>query len=89
MRGWKTMSTIERKDLVAAVLASRDELDASLESELLENIVHGVADAAGDDEAARAAIAGAVTAAIGRGLGYVTPDSGAEHAVNDDEADDD
>ena len=33
------MTTIERKDLVNAVLASRDELDPDLETELLEAIV--------------------------------------------------
>lgn len=84
------MSTIERKDLVAAVLASRDELDGELESELLESIVHGVADAAGDGDAARTAIAAAVTAALGRGVGYMKPSSSAERAVDDaDDADND
>src|SRR5262245_31339845 len=38
-RVWRTSMTIEPKDLVAAVLGSRDELDPGLETELLEAVV--------------------------------------------------
>ena len=65
------MKTIERKDLVAAVLASRDEIDPDLEAELLEAIVDAEWDSGGDSEAAIAAIDAALTSAIGRGVGNV------------------
>lgn len=64
------MTTIEPKDLIEAVLATRDEVDPDLESELLEAIVDAEAVAAGDGEAARRAIDVAVTAAIERGVGH-------------------
>lgn len=64
------MTTIEHKDLVDAVVASRDEIDLDLETELLEAIVDAEAAAAGDGVAAIRGIDAAVTAAIGRGVGY-------------------
>lgn len=63
------MKNIERKDLVDAVLASRDEVDPDLETELLETIVDAETDSAGDGDVAMRAIDAAVTAAIGRGVG--------------------
>lgn len=60
------MTTIERKHLMNAVLASRDEVDPDLETELLEAIVRAEADAAGDGDAAMRAIDAAVTVAIAR-----------------------
>ncbi len=64
------MTTIERKDPVDAVMASRDEIDADLETELLAAIVDAEATAAGDGDAATRAIDAAVTAAIERGVGH-------------------
>ena len=63
------MKTIERTDLVAAVLASRDEIDPDLETELLEEIVDAEWGSSGDSDAAMAAIDAALTAAIERGVG--------------------
>ena len=63
------MNTIERADLVAAVLASRDAIDRDLETELLEAIVDAEWDSGGDSDAAMAAIDAALTAAIDRGVG--------------------
>lgn len=60
------MKSIERKDLVDAVLASRDEVDPDLETGLLEAIVDAEIDSAGDGDAAMRAIDAALTAAIGR-----------------------
>lgn len=65
------MSTIERKDLVRAVLASRDELDSELETHLLESIVDAEANAAGDGDAALRAVEAVVSAAVQRGVGNV------------------
>ena len=65
------MKTIERTDLVAAVLASRDEIDPDLETELLEEIVDAEWGSSGDSDAAMAAIDAALTAAIERGVGIV------------------
>jgi hypothetical protein len=65
------LTTIEHKDLVDAVLATRDLLDPDLETEVLEAVVDAEAAAAGDGEAAMRAIDAAVTAAIERGVGYV------------------
>ena len=65
------MKTIERTDLVAAVLASRDELDPDLETDLLEAIVDAEWGSSGDSDAAMAAIDAALTAAIERGVGIV------------------
>ena len=65
------MNTIERADLVAAVLASRDEIDPNLEAELLEAIVDAEWGSGGDSDAAMAAIDAALTAAIERGVGNV------------------
>ena len=63
------MTTIERKDLVDAVLRTRDAIDPSLESELLEAIVNAEASAGGDGDAAIRTIDAAVNAAIERGVG--------------------
>ena len=63
------MKTIERTDLVVAVLASRDEIDPDLETELLEAIVDAEWGSGGDGDAATAAIDAALTAAIDRGVG--------------------
>ena len=65
------MKTNERTDLVAAVLASRDEIDPDLETELLEAIVDAEWGSGGDSDAAMAAIDAALTAAIDRGVGNV------------------
>ena len=65
------MKTIERSDLVAAVLASRDEIDPDLETELLEEIVDAEWGSGGDSDAAMAAIDAALTAAIRRGVGII------------------
>ena len=78
------MTTTERSDLVNAVLASRDEVDADLDTELLEAIVDAEAGLSGDSEAAMRAIDAAVTAAIERGVGEVqepesTPGEAAPH----------
>lgn len=67
------MKNIERRDLVRAVLASRDAIDPPLESKLLEAIVEAEADCAGDGAAAMHAIDLAVTAAIERGSGAADP----------------
>jgi hypothetical protein len=77
--------TIERKDLVAAVLISRDELDPDLETELLEAVVHSEAGAAGDGEAALRAIDAEVTAAIARGVGYLRAVASAAEANDEGE----
>jgi hypothetical protein len=65
------MTKIELKDLMVAVLASRQEVDPDLEIELLEAIVKVEAQAAGDVNAAMVAIDTAITAAIARGVGYL------------------
>ena len=65
------MKTLERTDLVAAVLASRDEVDPDLETELLEAIVDAEWGSGGDSDAAMGAIDAALTAAIDRGVGNV------------------
>ena len=65
------MKNIERRDLVNAVLASRDDIDPYLETELLEAIVDAETAAAGDGDAAMRAIDAGLTAAIGRGVGSV------------------
>lgn len=67
------MSTIERKDLVRAVLVSRDELDPGLETDLLIAIVTAEAEAAGDAEVALRAIEAAVGDALKRGVGRTEP----------------
>ena len=65
------MATIERTDLINAVLQSRDELDADLDSDFLAAVVDAEADAAGDGDAAIRSIDAAVVAAIARGVGHV------------------
>lgn len=82
------MTTIERKDLVDAVLASRDEVDPDFESDLLEAIVDAEADAAGDGDAAMRAIDAAVTSGIERGVGYLEEMEPADAAGDDAGADD-
>ena len=76
------MKKIERRDLVKAVLASRDEVDPGLETELLEAIVDAETASAGDSDAAMRAIDSAVTAAISRGVGYVQ-EADAGEAIED------
>ena len=78
------MKNIERKDLVNAVLASRDEIDPELETKLLEAIVNAEADSAGDGDVAMRAIDAALTAAIDRGVGSVQV---VETAATDDDLD--
>ena len=63
------MKNIERKDLIDAVLVSRDEIDPELETELLVAIVDAETDFAGDGDAAMRAIDAALTAAIDRSVG--------------------
>ena len=65
------MKNSEHQDLVGAVLASRDEIDPELETELLEAIVDAETNSAGDGDVAMRAIDAALTAAIDRGVGYV------------------
>ena len=76
------MKNIERKDLVSAVLESRDTIDPELDTELLEDVVDAESDSAGGGDAAIRAIDAAVTAAIVRGVGYVQETSTA--AASDD-----
>ena len=71
------MKNIERRDLVRAVLASRDEIDPGLETELLEAIVDAETDSAGDSDVAMRAIDAALTAAIARGVGNVQGENAA------------
>ena len=81
------MKNIERKDLIDAVLVSRDEIDPELETELLEAIVDAETDFAGDGGAAMRAIDAALTAAIDRGVGYIQHADAApaiESGVNSD-----
>lgn len=63
------METNERTDLVAAVLASRNEIDPELETELLEAIVDAECSSGGDSDEAMRAIDAALSAAIDRGVG--------------------
>lgn len=67
------MATIERTDLINAVLRSRDELDADLDSDFLTAVVDAEADAGGDGDAAIRSIDTVVVAAIARGVGHVQP----------------
>lgn len=64
------MKNIERKELVNAVLASRDKVAPELETQLLEAIVDAEADSVADGDAAMRAIDVALTDAINRGVGY-------------------
>ena len=64
------MKNIERKDLVSALLASRDEIDPELEGEVLEAILDAEIRSEDDRNAAMCAIDVALTAAIGRGVCY-------------------
>lgn len=77
------MKNIERKDLVDAVLASRDEVDPDLETELLETIVDAETYSAGDGDAAMRAIEAALIAAIGRGVGQAPEADLARRLRND------
>ena len=77
------MKDIERKDLVDAVLASRDEIDPELETELLKAIMDAEIDSALDGDAAMDIIAAALTAATNRGVGDVQEADAAE-ATEDD-----
>lgn len=80
------LTTIERTDLVDAVLRSRDHLDPDLETDFLEAVVNAEADAAGDRDTAIRAINAAVTAALARGVGqHVMP---VVETVDDKRADD-
>jgi hypothetical protein len=74
--------TTERTDLVSAVLASRDDVDPDLETELLEAIVDAEVRLPGNSEGAMRAIDAAVTAAIERGVANVRePESAAGEAA--------
>ena len=77
------MKNIERKDLVNALLASRDEIDPELETELLEAIVDAEMVSAGDGDMAIHAIDVALNAAIDRGVGYVQEADAAEAPEDD------
>ena len=77
------MKNSERKDLLNAVVASRDEIDPELETDFLEAIVDAETDSAGDGDAAMHAIDAAVTAAIARGVGYVQEPDPAEDTEDD------
>lgn len=66
-----------------AVLASRDETDPELETELLKAIVDAEADSAGDADAAMHAIDAALTDAIKRGVGYIHEEDTMETTPND------
>ncbi len=77
------MKNIEGKDLVNAVLASRDEIDPGLETELLEAVLDAETASAGDGDAAMRAIDAALTAATNRGVGYVQEVDAAEATEND------
>ena len=77
------MKNIERKDLLKAVLTSRDVVDPELETELLEAIVDAETDSAGDATSAMRAIDAALTAAIDRGVGYVQEEDVHEAAEDD------
>lgn len=66
-----------------ALLASRDEIDPELETELLEAIVDAEMVSAGDGDMAIHAIDVALNAAIDRGVGYVQ-EAGAAEATEDD-----
>lgn len=72
------MKSNEHKDLVNAVLASRDAIDPGLETAVLEAIVSAEINSAGDGDAAMRAINAALTAAIDRGVGYVQGASSSE-----------
>ncbi len=82
------MTTIERKNLVNAVFASRDAVDPDFETVLLEAIVDAEANSVGDGDSAMRAIDAAVTAAIDRGVGYLQ-EAEAAATANDDGADED
>ena len=77
------MKNIERKDLVNALLASRDEIDPDLETELLEAIVDAEMVSAGDGDMAIHAIDVALNAAIDRGVGYVQEADATEPTEDD------
>lgn len=61
-----------------AVLASRDEIDPELETELLEAIVGAELNSAGDADMAMRAIDAALTGASERGVGSVQGESSSE-----------
>ena len=77
------MKNIERKDLVNALLASRDEIDPDLETGLLEAIVDAEMVSAGDGDMAIHAIDVALNAAIDRGVGYVQEADATEPTEDD------
>lgn len=72
------MKSSELKDLVNAVLTSRDEIDPELETGLLEAIVDAEINSAGDGDVAMRAIDAALTAAIERGVGFFQGESSPE-----------
>ena len=74
------MKSNDHKDLVNAVLASRDEIDPDLETKLLVSIVDAEIDSAGDGEVAMRAIEDALTVAIDRGVGYIQGSTSSEAA---------
>ena len=65
------MTTVERNDLINAVLRSRDELDPGLDAEFLVAILNAEADAVGDGDAAIRSIDTVVDAAIAQGIGHI------------------
>ncbi len=60
---------IERRDLLKAVLATRDELDPGLDTGLLEAILDAESGAGDDGDAAMRAIKVVVDAAVRAGVG--------------------
>ena len=62
------MKGIERKDLLNAVLVTRDEIDPDLDGELLEDIVDAETESAGDRDSAMRAINAALHRALDRGV---------------------
>ena len=77
------MKDVERKCLLNAALASRDDIDPELETELLEAIVDAEIDSAPNGDAAMDAIDAALTAAINRGVGDIQEVDAAQ-ATEDD-----
>lgn len=65
------------------MLASRDELDPDLDTELLIAVIDAEADAAGDGDKALRDVEAAISAALERGVGRVAPDGSAGSAILD------
>ena len=82
------MTAIERKDLIDAVLASRNEISPGFDAGLLGAIVDAEAAAAGDADTAMRAIYAAVTAAMARGVGLVEPATADARTVASEDGED-